>query len=96
MGKNFDKLTVRDCYGALVNWGSDPYIVEEDEQAEGLFEFLTQDGCMCKEITDEYELGIAMDRLDLGDWNWVNHIYDCGYWNQEHLVVCFQEDWGMK
>lgn len=96
MEKNFKELTIEDCYGALVNFGADPYIIEEEEQAEGLLEFLTQDGCECKVIEDDDELDVAKERLDLGEWNWVNHVYDCGCWNQEHMVVCFKEEWGMK
>lgn len=93
MEKNLESLTLEDCFGALVNYGGDPALIEIDEQAEELFEFLTQAGCECKPIEDEEEFELAMHRLDLGADNNVKVIYDCGCWNQEHAEVCFSGDW---
>lgn len=91
--KDLESLTIEDCFGALVNFGGDPSLVETDEQAEELFNFLTQDGCECKPIVDEDDFEVAMGRLDLCADNNVKVIYDCGCWNQEHAEVCFSEHW---
>lgn len=94
MEMNFKELTVDELYGALACYNGDPFLVENEEQAIELLEYLQQDGCECKVIEDGEEFEIAKKRLDLKDAD-VVAIYDCGCWNQSHAIVCFNGDWSV-
>lgn len=87
--KNFSNITLEDLYDAVACYNSDPFLVEYEEQAQELFDFIKSSEC--KLIEDEDDFEIAKERLDLEGYD-VKAIYDCGLLNQVHATICLKED----
>lgn len=82
-------IEICDLFGAMVNMGADPYIIETEEQAEELRESI-EAATIEREITDEDEFETATRQLDLEGhdperiWSFVNG---------SEFLVCFTGDW---
>lgn len=84
---------VEDYIDALVNYGSDPMRIEDNEQAINAFLSINDNEVMIQELTDEYDLECAEALLDLEGCKH-GPVYTFGEWNQEHYFICF--DYEMK
>lgn len=87
--KDFENIVLNDLYDAVACYNGDPFLVEDEEQAQELLDFINQNECTL--ITDEDEFEFAKARLDLENYV-VKLIYDCGLPNQVHATICFKED----
>jgi len=80
---------ISDFFGAIVNMGGDPYLVETEEQAKELKESIEK-AAIKREITDGEEFDTVKEQLDLGGHN-VRKIWSFVY--DSEFVICFSEDW---
>lgn len=83
------KIEIEDLYGAMVNLGGDPYIVETEEQAESLKESIER-ATIEREITDDDEFERATLQLDL-DGHYPITIWS--FVDGSEFLACFSEDW---
>lgn len=79
---------VKDYIDALVNYGSDPLLIETIEQAVNTFLHINDNEVTIEELTSEYDLECAEARLDL-EGQKHGPVYTFGKWNQEHYFICF-------
>lgn len=82
-------IEINDLFGAMVNMGADPYIIETEEQAKELQESI-ETATVEREITDEVEFETAARQLDLEDDN-PKHIWS--FVNGSEFLVCLAGDW---
>lgn len=82
-------LSLNELYGSLVNPGSDPFIVETEEQAENLKERIER-ATVKREITSTDEFEAAMQQLDLNGHR-VKRIFS--FVDGSEFLVCFSGDW---
>lgn len=86
---DFDNL---DYMGALVNYGGDPLLIEDEEDAAYLAKAIEMAQYGIREIEkDSEEWYSALKELDLADVNNVQHIYS-GVAGSE-FVFCVANDW---
>lgn len=83
------KIEIEDLFGAMVNMGGDPYMVETEEQAESLKESIER-ATIEREITDDDEFETATRQLDL-----VGHDPEriWSFVDGSEFLVCFTGDW---
>ena len=81
---NFEEL-----FGAIVNFGSDPYIVETEEQAEEISEAINN-ASSWREINDDEEFETATRQLELEGHD-PERIFS--FVDGSELLVCFPGDW---
>lgn len=76
-------------FGTMVNFGSDPYMVETEEQAKEVAESI-DNASSYREIEDEDEFETATRQLDL-----VGHYPEriFSYVDGSEFLVCFSGDW---
>lgn len=85
---NFN-IEIYELFGAMVNMGGDPYMIETEEQAESLKESIER-ATIEREITDEDEFKTATQQLDLYGhdperiWSFVDG---------SEFLVCLSGDW---
>lgn len=82
---------VSDYRFCMFNWGSDPIYAEDYEQAVSIFLMTNDDGVNVESLDDEY-LEDAWCKLDLKEEQ-PSVVYCCGKYNEEHWLICFQEDY---
>lgn len=87
-----NKLTAEDLIFSLVQFGSDPYIVETIESTEEVLEEIEK-GIEEIDLSDDEERRIQLSRLDLTEANNVKHIYAIGPYGGERGSICFWKDW---
>ena len=81
-----------DYMGALVNYGGDPLLIEDEEDAASLAKAIERAQYGIREIEkDSEEWNSALKGLDLADVNDVKHIYS-GVDGSE-FIFCKAEDW---
>lgn len=81
------ELSIDSLMGSLVNYGSDPLLVETEEQAQELFDSMDD----LYLITDKDEVETAKKQLNLERYN-VTKVY--GFMCDGCAsVVCFGDDW---
>lgn len=81
-------LSIDVLLGSLVNYGSDPSLIETEDQAEELLNSIES----LRLITDEDELVTAKRQLDLECHDEVTKVY--GFMCDGCAsVVCFSDDW---
>ena len=85
---NFN-IEIEELFGAMVNFGGDPYLVETEEEAESLKESIER-ATIEREITDEYEFETATRQLDL-DGHDPERIWS--FVDGSEFLVCFSGDW---
>lgn len=85
---NFSLIT-DELYGAVVNMGGDPYIIETEEQAESLKERIER-ATIEREITDEDEFETATQILELRG-HYPERIWS--YVDGSEFLVCLSGDW---
>lgn len=86
----FFELEAADLYGAVFAWGSDPSLIETEEEAQEAAEIINE-ATIRREITDADEFASAMKELDLTEANKPQHIFS--FVNGSEGVICFAEDW---
>lgn len=86
--KKFENITTEEVFGAIVNFGADPYLVETEEQALEVVESINN--ASMRMVTDQYEYETVKKQLDLDGHN-TGDIYS-GVDGSE-FVICFAEDW---
>lgn len=81
--------TIDEMYGALVNYGGDPMLVETEDAA---IELLTaiKSATSIRLIKDADERRICKKQLNLEDFE-TNKIWS--FVNGSEFIVCFDEDW---
>ena len=91
---NIDNLNngMRELIGAIVAYGGDPVLVEDEEQAEELRAFI-EGATIFREVTDEEERDTVMQQLNLTSGNNVKRLYSAV--NGSEAVMCFAEDWDL-
>lgn len=82
-------IEINDLFGAMVNMGADPYIIETEEQAEELRESI-ETATVEREITDVDEFKTATRQLDLQGHN-PKRIWS--FVNGSEFLVCLAGDW---
>lgn len=82
---------VDDYFGAMYQWGSDPMLIENTEQAVNVFLQMNEDGVTATKLSGE-DLEVAWSRLDLEEKK-PSIVYRCGKYNQEGWEICFKEDY---
>lgn len=82
-------IEICDLFGAMVNTGADPYLIETEEQAEELWKRI-QSATSEREITNEYDFETATRQLDL-QGNDPERIWS--FVNGSEFLVCFIGDW---
>lgn len=89
-------LEIADFMGAIDNWGSDPVLVEDEDQARFLFDFIQEDGvnweCYTPDITDMEDWMSMLEKLDL-EHNNCKAVYVVGRYNEEPLYLALPQDW---
>ena len=86
----FTELESADLMGAIFEWGSDPVLLENEEQAAQAAEIING-ATIRREIADEDEFRVAMAGLDLTEANKPTHIYS--FVNGSEGSICFAGDW---
>lgn len=76
-------------YGAVVNMGADPFLVEDEEQAEAVAESM-ENATVRRTLTDGDEFSVAKARLGLGDAA-VRRIWS--YVDGSEFLVCLLGDY---
>ena len=77
--------------GALYEWGSDPRLIEDEEEARSFAEVLDCATISPVDKSDEYEFKIAKERLNLEDNEEVAAIYT--FVNGSYGSFALAEDW---
>lgn len=90
-----EELTAEDIINSLVQFGSEPYIVETIEQAEEVLEEINK-GIEEVDLTNEEERETQLSWLDLSGVNNVKHIYRIGEYGGQRGTICFSKDWDME
>lgn len=91
---NTTDITLNSLYESLVNWGADPFILEDEESKQNVLDFIQSDEVCMWEVTEEEEFATACSQLDLDPVkNNVKHIYKFAPYNSEALLICFGSDW---
>lgn len=85
----FTELKAADVVGAIFEWGSDPCLIETEEEAEQAAEIINV-ATIRREITDADEFADAMKNLDLTELNEPRHIYS--FVNGSEGSICFADD----
>lgn len=85
---NFN-MKIDDLFGAIVNMGGDPYMIETEEQAESLKESIER-ASIEREITDEDEFETATQQLEL-DGHAPERIWS--FVDGSEFLVCLPGDW---
>ena len=80
---------IDELFGAMVNMGGDPYMIETEEQAEGLKERIER-ATIQREITDEDEFETATQILDLRA-HYPERILS--FVDGSEFLVCLSGDW---
>ncbi len=83
------KIEIYELFGAMVNMGSGPYMIETDVQAKSLKESIER-ATIEREITDEDEFETATQQLDL-DGHYPERIWS--FVDGSEFLVCFSGDW---
>lgn len=87
-----ENIDIDDYMGALVNYGGDPLLIEDEEDAASLAKAIERAQYGIREIEkDSEEWYSALKELDLADANDVKHIYS-GVDGSE-FIFCKSEDW---
>lgn len=76
-------------YGAVVNMGADPFLVEDEEQAEAVAESM-ENATVRRTLTDGDEFSVAKERLGLENAN-VKRIWS--YVDGSEFLVCLLGDY---
>lgn len=76
--------------GAIVNYGADAFIVEDEQQAEELAESIQRAG-QIRQITDDDEIEAVMGRLDLTEDNKPARLFSAV--DGSEFVFCLPDDW---
>ena len=76
--------------GAIVNYGADALLVEDEQQAEELAESILRAG-QIRQITDDDEFEAVMGQLDLNDDNKPAHLFSAV--DGSEFVFCLPDDW---
>jgi hypothetical protein len=93
-GFNVEELDIDNLeyMGALVNYGGDPLLIEDEEDAASLAKAIERARYGIREITKgSEEWDSALKQLDLSDENNAQHIYS-GVDGSE-FIYCKSEDW---
>lgn len=94
--QDIDNLQLSDLYGALVNAGADAGLIETEDVAQGIYDYITTDGVNGTQILPEDETDFEQycKQLDLDpeDGN-VKSIWRFNAYNQQAIIICFAEDW---
>ena len=83
------KKEAKELLGAMVNFGSDPYLIETIEEAEEVAESI-ENATIARVITDDEEFETATAQLDL-DGHRPKKIYS--FVDGSEFLVCYAEDW---
>ena len=81
-----------DLIGSIVNFGSDPFLVDSIDFAEDVLESI-DNATSYREITDKEEFDNAKDALDLNGYN-VSHIWS--FVDGNEFIICLPDDWHNK
>lgn len=76
--------------GAIVNYGADPFIIEDEQQAEELAESILR-AALALHFPDDDEYEAVMRRLDLDDDNKPARLFSAV--DGSEFVFCLPDDW---
>lgn len=80
-------------FDAMVSYNGDPFLVEEENDAEALFKDIDSSGYNYHVLTeaDGYDFEVACNQLDMTEANHVKQIYEFDY----RFLVCFPDDYDL-